>query len=196
MTIARAQDAAAAATGAGRLDPVIVDSTRVVLLDDLGNRTGSAEKVGVHGAETPLHLGFSCHVLLDDGRLLVTRRALSKLTFPGVWTNAFCGHPAPDEEVTDAVRRHARDELGIRLSEPELVLPDFRYRAVDANGVVEYEVCPVYLARAVDESVPNPAEVAEVAAVAPAALATALASTPWAFSPWLVEQASRMPLYR
>lgn len=181
---------------AGGTDSGSVDSTRVVLLDEAGAPIGSADKAVVHGPETPLHLGFSCHVLLDDGRVLVTRRALAKLTFPGVWTNAFCGHPAPGEPVEDAVRRHARDELGIRLSEPELVLPDFRYRAVDANGVVEYEVCPVYLARAVDESVPNPAEVAEVAAVAPAALATALASTPWAFSPWLVEQASRMPLYR
>lgn len=195
MTIARAQDAAAAVTGAGRLDPVTVDSTRVVLLDDRGNRTGSAEKIGVHGPETPLHLGFSCHVLLDDGRLLVTRRALSKLTFPGVWTNAFCGHPAPDEEVTDAVRRHARDELGIGLADLELVLPDFRYRAVDANGVVEYEICPVYVARAVGEPVVNPDEVAEVAAVAPAELRAALRSTPWAFSAWLVEQAKLMPLY-
>ncbi|WP_460516561.1 isopentenyl-diphosphate Delta-isomerase [Humibacter antri] len=172
-----------------------VDSTRVVLLDDRGNRTGSAEKASVHGPDTPLHLGFSCHVLLDDGHVLVTRRALSKLTFPGVWTNAFCGHPAPDEEVADAVSRHARDELGIRLVDLELVLPDFRYRAVDANGVVECEICPVYVARAVGEPAVNPAEVAETAAVAPDELGAALRGTPWAFSAWLVEQAKLMPLY-
>ncbi|GAB3615407.1 isopentenyl-diphosphate Delta-isomerase [Humibacter ginsengisoli] len=182
-------------TSTGRLDLVSVDPARVVLLDDHGNPTGTAEKVSVHGADTPLHLGFSCHVLLDDGRVLVTRRALSKLTFPGVWTNAFCGHPAPDESVPDAVSRHARDELGIRLADLELVLPDFRYRAVDAGGVVEYEICPVYVARAVGEPVLNPAEVAEVAAVRPAELGAALRSTPWAFSAWLVEQANLMPLY-
>ena len=181
---------------AGRLDPVTVDSSRVVLLDDSGAPVGTAEKVSVHGSETPLHLGFSCHVLLDDGRVLLTRRALSKLTFPGVWTNAFCGHPAPGEDVADAVHRHARDELGIRLAELRLVLPDFRYRALDSNGVVEYEVCPVYVARAVGEPVLNPAEVAEVAVAAPAELGTALRSAPWAFSAWLVEQAKLMPLYR
>lgn len=174
---------------------MIVDSTRVVLLDDRGDPIGTAEKRAVHGPETPLHLGFSCHVVLDDGRTLLTRRALSKLTFPGVWTNAFCGHPAPCEEVADAVLRHARDELGIDLAELELVLPDFRYRAVDADGVVEYEVCPVYVARAVGEPVINPAEVAEVAVVAPRDLGAALRSTPWAFSAWLVEQAKLMPLY-
>jgi isopentenyl-diphosphate delta-isomerase len=181
---------------AGRLDTVTVDSSRVVLLDDSGASVGTAEKVTVHGPETPLHLGFSCHVLLDDGRVLLTRRALSKLTFPGVWTNAFCGHPAPGEDVADAVHRHARDELGIRLAELRLVLPDFRYRAVDSNGVVEYEVCPVYVARAVGEPVLNPAEVAEVAVAAPAELGAALRSAPWAFSAWLVEQAKLMPLYR
>lgn len=181
---------------AGRLDTVTVDSSRVVLLDDSGASVGTAEKVTVHGPETPLHLGFSCHVLLDDGRVLLTRRALSKLTFPGVWTNAFCGHPAPGEDVADAVHRHARDELGIRLAELRLVLPDFRYRALDSNGVVEYEVCPVYVARAVGEPVLNPAEVAEVAVAAPAELGAALRSAPWAFSAWLVEQAKLMPLYR
>jgi isopentenyl-diphosphate delta-isomerase len=156
---------------------------------------GSASKASVHGTETPLHLGFSCHVMLEDGRMLVTRRALTKRTFPGVWTNAFCGHPAPGEAVTDAVRRHARDELGIRLAALEPVLPDFRYRAADANGIVEYEVCPVFVARAVGEPVLNPEEVAEAVAVAPAELGSALRSTPWAFSAWLVEQAKLMPLY-
>jgi isopentenyl-diphosphate delta-isomerase len=181
---------------AGRLDTVTVDSSRVVLLDDSGASVGTAEKVTVHGPETPLHLGFSCHVLLDDGRVLLTRRALSKLTFPGVWTNAFCGHPAPGEEVVDAVHRHARDELGIRLADLRPELADFRYRAVDANGVVEYEVCPVYVARAVGTPVINPSEVAEAAAAAPSDLGAALRATPWAFSAWLVEQAKLMPLYR
>ncbi len=172
-----------------------VDPSLVVLLDEDGTPIGSAPKASVHGADTPLHLGFSCHVLLPDGRLLVTRRALSKRTFAGVWTNAFCGHPAPGEAPADAVRRHARQELGIRLADLDLVLPDFRYRAVDACGVVEHEVCPVFVARAVGEVRPSPMEASETAAVAPADLAVALRGAPWAFSPWLVEQARLLPLY-
>ncbi|QDZ16889.1 isopentenyl-diphosphate Delta-isomerase [Humibacter ginsenosidimutans] len=168
----------------------------VVLLDEDGAPIGTAPKASVHATETPLHLGFSCHVLTDDGELLVTRRALSKRTFAGVWTNAFCGHPAPGEAAADAVRRHAHDELGIEVAEVQLVLPDFRYRATDSNGIVEYEVCPVFVARVAGEPVPNPDEVAEFATVAPRELAAALRATPWAFSPWLVEQAKLLPLYR
>ena len=55
-----------------------VDSSRVVLLGDDGGRIGTASKASVHDADTPLHLGFSCHVLVDDDRVLVTRRALTK----------------------------------------------------------------------------------------------------------------------
>lgn len=172
----------------------VVDASRVVLLDENREVIGSAGKASVHGVETPLHLGFSCHVLTATGTL-VTRRALSKRTFPGVWTNAFCGHPAPGEAIEDAVRRHARDELGIRLDGLELALPDFRYRATDANGIVENEVCPVFVAHTGHVPTPNPDEVAEFATVAPHELAAALRATPWAFSPWLVEQARLLPLY-
>jgi isopentenyl-diphosphate delta-isomerase len=53
---------------------------------------------------------------------------------------------------------------------------------------VENEVCPVYKATTVDVVSPNPAEVVEFQWVAPAALRTAVAATPFAFSPWIVLQ--------
>jgi isopentenyl-diphosphate delta-isomerase len=127
--------------------------------------------------------------------VLVTRRALHKRTWPGVWTNSFCGHPAPGEAIMDAVHRRGAFELGLRLADLELALPDFRYRAVDASGVVENEVCPVYVARADGPVAANPDEVVDSRWVEPARLAAAIRATPWAFSPWLVLQAPQLELF-
>ncbi len=160
----------------------------VVLMDEAGRPIGEAPKRTVHSPDTPLHLAFSCHVRDGAGRILVTRRALAKLTWPGVWTNSFCGHPAPGEDVTQAVVRRGRQELGIELEDLELVLPDFRYRAVDASGIVEHELCPVYTARAGGEVSPDPAEVMEWKWVDEASLTVAVESAGWAFSPWLALQ--------
>lgn len=165
---------------------------QVVLMNDNGDAVGTADKSEVHGTDTPLHLAFSCYVLRSTGEVLVTRRALQKKTWPGVWTNAFCGHPAPGEALDAAVRRRAEQELGTRITSLRSVLPGFRYRAVDAGGVVENEICPVFVARLDGDLHPDPVEVAEWAWVAPADLAESAARTPFAFSPWVREQLPRL----
>ena len=95
----------------------------VVLMNAEGQAIGTAPKEALHGEDTPLHLAFSCHLVGEDGRLLLTRRALGKRSWPGVWTNSFCGHPQPGEEMHDAIRRHARSELGIDIDDLRVVLP-------------------------------------------------------------------------
>lgn len=166
----------------------LTTADHVVLVDDDGRAVGTAPRASVHGPRTPLHLAFSCYVFRADGDLLMTRRALAKRTFPGVWTNSFCGHPRSGEPMTVAIARHARSELGLSLTDVTCVLPDFRYRATDASGVVENELCPVYVATALHDPVPDPEEVMDLAWVAPESLGRAVVSAPWALSPWTVEQ--------
>jgi len=165
---------------------------QVVLLDEDGNPIGVADKSTVHTTTTALHLAFSCHVFDDQGRVLVTRRALGKATWPGVWTNSFCGHPEPGETQEQAITRRAEVELGITIEQLTLVLPDFRYRAVDASGIVENEVCPVYRAVTSNAVAANPAEVSEWQWVDPASLTAAAIAAPYAFSPWLVWQLEQL----
>lgn len=166
----------------------------VVLLREDGTPCGTALKRTVHSTSTPLHLAFSCHVQDPVGRLLVTRRALTKATWPGVWTNAFCGHPQPGEPFEDAIARHAESELGLTVSDVRVAISDFRYRATDASGVVENEICPVFMAHAEGPVNPRPDEVAEYAWVEPADLRAALVAAPWAFSPWLVMHRERLAI--
>jgi isopentenyl-diphosphate Delta-isomerase len=170
---------------------MVHDPEQVVLLADDGTSIGTADKASVHTTDTPLHLAFSCHVSDGAGRLLVTRRALGKRTWPGVWTNSFCDHPAPGEQMQEAIARRGLEELGVTLSALTLALPDFRYIATDAGGVVENEICPVYAADTVHpnpELGTNPEEVMDFAWVEWSDAAAAMTATPFAFSPWSVDQ--------
>lgn len=165
----------------------------VVLCTEDGKEAGTARKTEVHTDSTPLHFAFSTWLFDDEGNLLLTRRALSKQTWPGVWTNSFCGHPAPGESFEEAVVRRAREELGATVAEIRSVLPNFQYRAVDASGIVENEICPVFFARLDGELNPNPTEIAEYEWTRMADLREAVARVPFIFSPWLVEELAEFP---
>src|SRR5262245_28813359 len=166
----------------------IEDGELVVLVSDDGMYLGTQSKIDVHHEATPLHLAFSCYVFDDSSRLLITQRAAGKRTFPGVWTNSVCGHPRIGEELFAGVRRRVREELGVQLTSLRLVLPEFRYVATMASGVMENELCPVFVGTTNNSPRPDPREVA------------ATAWTPWdefsrqvlagslEVSPWCTEQ--------
>ena len=79
------------------------------------------------------------------------------------------------------------------MGELDVVLPDFSYRAVSPEGMVEHEVCPVFVAHTDGDPRPDPAEVVEWRWVEWSAFRTAAASTPWLLSPWSVLQAAQLP---
>jgi isopentenyl-diphosphate delta-isomerase len=132
----------------------------VVLVDAQGRAAGTAPKRTVHHAQTPRHLAFSAYLFREDGSFLHTRRAVDKATFPGVWTNSACGHPGPGERLDEAVVRRVRQELGLDVRDLRLVLPRFAYRA-EMDGVVEDELCPVYVGVVDGDVEAEPTEVEE-----------------------------------
>jgi isopentenyl-diphosphate delta-isomerase len=168
------------------------DEAPVVLLDEQLQPAGVLPKSQVHHRDTPLHLAFSCYVFDESGRLLVTRRATGKRTWPGVWTNSCCGHPLPDEPSSVAAARRLREELGVRLTRNAVVLPEFRYRAVAPDGAVENEFCPVLVAAVQGELQPDPAEVMECKWVPWPEVVSLASVAPWVISPWAALQIPRL----
>ena len=162
-----------------------------MLLDKHGRPAGTAFKATVHGADTPLHRAFSCYLFSRTGQLLLTRRAASKRTFPGLWTNTVCGHPAPGESDLAAIRRRSRQELQLPVDRVEPALPDFRYQA-SSGGIMENEICPVYLARSEGQPQPDPTETDATKWVDWAQFLHRLAAAPERFTPWSLLQAGQL----
>jgi isopentenyl-diphosphate delta-isomerase len=165
---------------------------QVVLLDEQGRGIGVTDKATVHHHDTPLHLAFSCYVFNTRGELLVTRRARGKKTWPGVVTNSCCGHPAPSEQFVDAVTRRLADELGLPAPQVDLLLPQFRYRAEMANGIVENELCPVF--RTVTDAEPalSPEEVDEHGWMSWPLFVSLVTGGELTVSPWCREQVDQL----
>jgi isopentenyl-diphosphate delta-isomerase len=148
-----------------RIDAIVgcmADTEKIVFVDEAGRPTGeTGPKLASHTADTRLHLAFSCYIFRrSDNAFLMTRRALSKKVWPGVWTNSVCGHPMPGEAIKDAIHRRAAFELGLdKLDGLQCVLPKYTYKTPPYQGIIEHEFCPVFTAYTASEPRPNPEEV-------------------------------------
>jgi isopentenyl-diphosphate delta-isomerase len=160
----------------------------VVLVDEQNNVLGTMPKAAVHTTDTKLHRGFSLFVFNAKGELLITKRAMSKKTFPGVWSNTVCGHPAPGERPQDAAVRRLKEELEMTLNSIEFVT-DYRYRFSDANGIVENEICPVFWGMSNDVPQANPFEIEAMQWIAWEEFLQDIQLYPEKYSPWSKEEA-------
>jgi isopentenyl-diphosphate delta-isomerase len=159
----------------------------VVLVDERNQPIGTAPKANVHMQQTPLHRGFSVFVLNDRGELLLQQRAATKKTWPLVWSNSCCGHPADGETNEAAATRRLSHELGLSVSEIQMVLPDYRYCA-ELNGVVENEFCPVMVAFTDQTPSMNPDEVEAIRWVPWDEFVVEVKADVNRYSPWCTEE--------
>ncbi|MFH0864388.1 MAG: isopentenyl-diphosphate Delta-isomerase [Candidatus Gottesmanbacteria bacterium] len=166
---------------------------KVVLVDDKNREIGTADKATVHTKNTPLHRGFSFFLFNSRNELLLTQRAFSKKTFPGVWSNTICGHPMPGESIGEAVRRRLESELNVRFTGEIKEASPYRYRFKDKSGIVENEICPIFIAYVDYEDdnnfTPNPEEVADWQWIPWIELIENIKMDPTQYSPWSVQEA-------
>ncbi len=160
----------------------------LVYVDDAGTPIATEAKPLVHHADTKLHLAFSIFLFNSKGELLLQQRALSKKTWPGVWSNSCCGHVMLHERTVDAAKRRLKFELGFSGLGLNTLLPDFRYRA-EKDGVVENESCPVLVGFTDKLPRPNPDEVAATRNIAWADFLELARDPNGGISPWAREEA-------
>jgi isopentenyl-diphosphate delta-isomerase len=161
----------------------------VVLVDQQNNEIGTAPKDTVHSDHTPLHRGFSLFLFNRNHELLLTRRADTKKTFPGVWTNTVCGHPAPYEEVVEAAGRRLKDELGIIADDIKVVAP-YRYQCTDIHGIMENEICPILVGHTDRNPKPNVREAAGWIWMPWPEFLVEIQNISGKYSPWCIEEAA------
>jgi len=159
----------------------------IVYVDEYNNPIGTSRKLPAHDGETRRHRAFSVFLFNDKGELLLQQRALTKKTWPGVWSNSCCGHVMLHESTERAARRRLKYELGMQVNKLHLILPDFRYRA-EKDGVVENEICPVFVGFASALPRPNPLEVNDVKWVDWERFVVEVADPANGYSPWAREE--------
>jgi isopentenyl-diphosphate Delta-isomerase len=163
----------------------------VVLVDDNDKPIGKELKSKVHHADTPLHRAFSVFILNSRGELLLQQRGRTKKTWPLVWSNSCCGHPGPGESRDEAATRRLREELGLHHVKLWNVLPDYRYRA-ELQGVVENEICPVFVGFTSEKPNPRQGEVEAIEWIRWDEFISQVKRNTDDYSPWCVEEAQQL----
>ncbi len=89
------------------------------VVDAEGRVIGSATRGECHGGAMLLHPVVHLHVFNSQGALYLQKRPEWKDIQPGKWDTAVGGHVDYGEAVGTALRREAREELGIEGFEAE-----------------------------------------------------------------------------
>lgn len=93
------------------------------IVDEQGRVVGSAMRGHCHDGSRLLHPVVHLHVFNAQGDLYLQRRPVWKDIQPGKWDTAVGGHVDWGEDVETALRREAREELGIEGFRAEPLAP-------------------------------------------------------------------------
>ena len=136
---------------------------------------GPISKLDSHSGAGEYHRAFSVLLFNSNNELLLQRRSMDKVTFPGVWANSCCSHPLHSEEELDetnamgvkrAAVRKLEQELGI--SPDSISIDDFvfmtkmRYSSRMNQEWIERELDHILVIQADVDVNPNTNEVSEV----------------------------------
>lgn len=134
---------------------------QVILVDEQDKAIGVMDKLEAH-EKGALHRAFSVFIFNNSGQMLLQKRSMSKYHSPGLWTNACCSHPLPEEDTLSAAKRRLSEEMGMRAELEHQGYILYRTNRVSIgfeNGLIEHEYDHIYTGKSEDEPEINPEEV-------------------------------------
>jgi len=92
----------------------------VPLVDEKGKVTGTAPRSQVHNGSKLLHPVVHLHVINEKGEILLQKRPANKLIQPGKWDTAVGGHISAGENLEQALKKEAAEEIGLKQFSAQL----------------------------------------------------------------------------
>lgn len=134
-----------------------MDNELFPIVDVNGNIIGSATRQECHSESMLLHPVVHLHVFRNDGAVYLQKRSMNKDIQPGKWDTAVGGHVDLGESIYIAVKREAKEELGIDLETPKYLCSYTFQSSVEHELVnvfciyVDDEFSPVLSSEEIDE---------------------------------------------
>ncbi len=153
----------------------------VILVNDKDEAIGEMEKMEAH-EKALLHRAFSVFIFNKKGEMLLQQRALKKYHSGGLWTNACCSHPKPNEDTSAGASRRLREELGFETGLSKIF--EFTYQASFPNGLTENEFDHVFVGTYNGRIEPNAEEVNDYCFKSMDDIAASLQSHPHKYTVW------------
>ncbi|MEJ7913075.1 MAG: isopentenyl-diphosphate Delta-isomerase [Chitinophagaceae bacterium] len=153
----------------------------VILVTENDEPTGTMDKMEAHRRGV-LHRAFSVFIFNNSGRMLLQKRAQKKYHGGGLWSNACCSHPYPEEGVKAAAARRLYEELG--FGTPLEKVFAFTYRAEVENNLIEHEYDHVFCGEYEGAMGLNEQEVDDIAYMSMTELELSIQRQPANFTSW------------
>jgi|SRR5208282_4903582 len=108
------------------------------IVDKEGKALGVALRSSIHGNPSLLHKVVHVLVFNSLGELLLQKRSMSKDVEPGKWDTSVGGHVSAAEEISSAVDREMKEELGIDTCELRFLYSYIHSDAYESELVFTY----------------------------------------------------------
>lgn len=122
------------------------------IVNESGEVIGKETREFCHNGSKILHPVVHLHILNRKGELYLQKRSISKDIQPGKWDTAVGGHIDFGENAEQALRREAREELGISGFDAQLVLQYI------FESTIEKELVYSFVTRYDGPILPDPSE--------------------------------------